>query len=303
MPHLTRRKFIHATLATATAASYLKTARALGLAPPITACTLTPEQEIGPFYIPNELTRANIAESQPGVPLHLHIAILDARTCQPIPNAAIDLWHCDALGVYSGFTKTNFGPPPGGPPPGGFNGGPPDGGSPPGPPPDGGGGNFRGGPPAMKPSDKLTFLRGIQITGADGTVRFSTIFPGFYPGRTNHIHFKVRMGDTFASAQASQQAVGRIDNGDGHVSHVGQIFFPEDIAVDLMSRAPYNGHAIHRTTQSEDGVFRRQSGSVMLARLEATHAGDFHDGLSASIAAMVDPTATPAPVGVGGPPQ
>jgi protocatechuate 3,4-dioxygenase beta subunit len=310
MPHLTRRKFLHTTLATATAASYLKTARSLGLVPPITACTLTPEQEIGPFYVAGEMTRPNIAEGKPGVPLDLHIAILDARTCQPIPNAAIDLWHCDALGLYSSFTKTNFGPPPGrlnggGP---GAGGRPPNGapdqqnGPPPGPPPNGGG-NFRGGagPPAMQPSDKLTFLRGIQTTGADGTVRFSTIFPGFYQGRTNHVHFKVRIGDTFGSVQSSQQGIGRIDNADGHVSHVGQIFFPEDVAVELMSRAPYSDHKIHRTTQSEDGIFRGQSGSVMLAQIKSAHGDNFHDGLSASIAAMVDPTTTPAPVGIGGP--
>ena len=36
-----------------------------------------------------------------------------------------------------------------------------------------------------------TFLRGTQFTDAEGAVRFTTIYPGWYPGRTPHIHFKV----------------------------------------------------------------------------------------------------------------
>jgi protocatechuate 3,4-dioxygenase beta subunit len=51
-----------------------------------------------------------------------------------------------------------------------------------------------GPPPENHPTDKLTFLRGVQLTGSDGTVVFKTIFPGFYEGRRNHIHFKVRDG-------------------------------------------------------------------------------------------------------------
>ena len=76
----------------------------------------------------------------------------------------------------------------------------------------------------MQPTDKLTFCRGIQISGADGGVVFHTIFPGFYQGRTNHIHFKVRIGDTFSSVQSSQQGIGRLVNPTGHVSTPAKSF-------------------------------------------------------------------------------
>lgn len=306
MPHFTRRRFLGASFAAASALTTDRVARALGLshaaAQAENSCVTTPEQETGPFYIADEMLRAEIAEGKPGVPLTLRILVLEAGTCKPIPNAAVDIWHCDALGIYSGFTKMSFGPPPDGGP-GDFRGGPPPGGPPQGPPPNGAppygggpGGNFGGGPPAMQPTDKLTFCRGIQISGADGGVVFHTIFPGFYQGRTNHIHFKVRIGDTFSSVQSSQQGIGRLVNPTGHVSHTGQIFFDEADAVTLMKRAPYNEHKIHRVTQSEDGVFNQQHGSVSIARMHLGTEDQIRGGLGAAIAAIVDPTATPAPI-------
>jgi protocatechuate 3,4-dioxygenase beta subunit len=65
-------------------------------------CVLTPEQLEGPFYIDLAQVRQDITEDRPGVPLALAITIVDANTCEPIRNAAVDVWHCDALGVYSG---------------------------------------------------------------------------------------------------------------------------------------------------------------------------------------------------------
>jgi protocatechuate 3,4-dioxygenase beta subunit len=65
-------------------------------------CVLTPEQEEGPFYIDLAQVRQNIVENRPGVPLALALTVVDSDTCEPIRNAAVDIWHCDALGVYSG---------------------------------------------------------------------------------------------------------------------------------------------------------------------------------------------------------
>lgn len=65
-------------------------------------CVLTPEQEEGPFYIDLARVRRNIAENRPGVPLALALTVVDSNTCEPIRDAALDIWHCDALGVYSG---------------------------------------------------------------------------------------------------------------------------------------------------------------------------------------------------------
>ena len=65
-------------------------------------CVLTPEQEEGPFYIDLAQVREDIVEDRPGVPLALALTVVDSNTCEPIRDAAVDVWHCDALGVYSG---------------------------------------------------------------------------------------------------------------------------------------------------------------------------------------------------------
>jgi len=295
MPPFTRRRFLSTSLTIATALELRRAAFALGLSADSSVCHLMPEQEVGPYYVAGELLRSDIAESKPGVPLTLRIAILDAHTCKPLPGAAIDIWHCDALGVYSGYTKANpMGP--GGPPPSGG----PAGGPPPGPPPDfasGPQGGPMGTPPQMHTTDKLTFLRGIQLTGTDGSVFFRTIVPGFYPGRTNHIHFKVRLGGQ--TSNSTYEA--------GHTSHTGQVFLPEDVAVQLMQHEPYTKHTIHRTTQAEDMVFTGQHGDASIATLKPVKPGDWSAGLHAELVAAVDPTATPAPAdrmrGPGGPPS
>jgi len=229
-------------------------------------CALIPEQEQGPFYLADELVRSNIVEGKPGLALSLHIVVMDVRSCTPLANAAVDIWHCDALGLYSGFTKQNL-MGPGGPPPGGQRG--------------------MGPPPENHPSDALTFLRGIQLTDSNGAVTFQTIFPGYYMGRTNHIHFKVRLGG--GESQRTYQA--------GHTSHTGQIFFPEELAVELMAQEPYRNHKIHRTTQEEDQVYGDQHGKLSVARVDP-----LSSGLRAELIAAVDPSATPGPAGrMGGP--
>jgi protocatechuate 3,4-dioxygenase beta subunit len=62
---------------------------------------LMPEQEEGPFYVDLEKVRANTVEGQAGVPLDLRIRVIDHRKCEPVANAACDIWQCNASGVYS----------------------------------------------------------------------------------------------------------------------------------------------------------------------------------------------------------
>ena len=68
----------------------------------------------------------------------------------------------------------------------------------------------RAGRPARLPTDSDRYLRGHQEAAADGRVRFLTIYPGWYRGRTPHIHLKVHVG--------------------GSVVHAGQVFFDETTA-------------------------------------------------------------------------
>jgi protocatechuate 3,4-dioxygenase beta subunit len=267
----TRRRFIAHTVGTA-AALQLGVSPALRLNHTEPGCTLIPEQEEGPYYVDREILRRDITEGRAGVPLNLRVALIDVSRCAPLANAAVDIWHCDAMGIYSGYTTFNTsgpggpnGPGPGGPPPGG-----PDFGSvrPPMAP-----------PPKMAPTDKQIFLRGVQLTDARGIVEFTTIYPGCYVGRVNHIHLKVHIA-------------GHTENGayrGGHVAHTGQIFFPEDISKSVIALKPYSEHHIERTTLDEDGVFNSQNGREVVAQLSVLNKRSVGDGYVASITLGVDP--------------
>src|SRR5277367_4819676 len=133
----------------------------LGAADPVPAtssaahCLLSSELTVGPYYIDREIIRKDITEGKPGVPMKLRVTIMDAKRCAPLPNAALDIWHCDATGRYSGFSANNGDAGPGRP-----------GGRPMGPPPDFGPNGRPPGPPGgfgmSRPTDNLTFLRGVQ---------------------------------------------------------------------------------------------------------------------------------------------
>ena len=73
-----------------------------GVASGAVSCVLTPELTEGPFYVDGEKLRRNITEGRAGTPLTLRTKVVDASTCKPLRNASVDVWHCDASGVYSG---------------------------------------------------------------------------------------------------------------------------------------------------------------------------------------------------------
>jgi protocatechuate 3,4-dioxygenase beta subunit len=74
-----------------------------GIASGAVTCILQPELTEGPYYIEGEKVRRNITEGRPGAKLMLRLTVVDASTCKPIKGAAVDIWHADAAGVYSGF--------------------------------------------------------------------------------------------------------------------------------------------------------------------------------------------------------
>jgi protocatechuate 3,4-dioxygenase beta subunit len=91
-----------ALLAGGTAAEDSDGAGPAGVASGAVTCVLAPELTEGPFYVDDQKLRRNIAEGRPGVELTLALAVVNASTCKPIRNAIVDIWHCDALGTYSG---------------------------------------------------------------------------------------------------------------------------------------------------------------------------------------------------------
>jgi protocatechuate 3,4-dioxygenase beta subunit len=160
------------------------------------SCVLTPEVTERPYWIDNSLTRRDIRAGKPGLPLEIVFRVQNANTCKPIRNADVEIWHCDAEGIYPGYESLSedAGTTPGEQP----SGTPPAGG-----PPGGGGGGHQ------EPTDDSRYLRGHQKSDEHGKVRFLTVFPGWYRGRTPHIHLKVHVG--------------------GAVVHTGQVFFNQRI--------------------------------------------------------------------------
>ncbi|HEU0163920.1 MAG TPA: intradiol ring-cleavage dioxygenase, partial [Thermomicrobiales bacterium] len=148
-------------VAQATATSATPDATAVAATPATSMCVLTPELTEGPYYLDDLLVRNDITEGKAGIPLDLKITVLDSSTCTPLANAAVDVWHCDANGFYSGYTDKN---------PGGGDAYVDDG------------------------SDPDTFLRGVMLTDDNGLAEFQTIYPGWYTGRDIHIHMKVHVG-------------------------------------------------------------------------------------------------------------
>lgn len=211
------------------------------------ACRLIPEMTAGPYYLDDMAVRQDITEGRPGFPLELTFTVIDANTCEPLPDAAVDIWHCDANGEYSGWNGNTLAE------------------------------TMRNGR-----NDK-TYLRGIQLTDADGTARFETIYPGWYEGRAVHIHLKVH----------TDGQVGTTYEG-GHVAHVGQIFFDDDQTDELMLLGPYADHTGDWPRNDEDSIYR-DGGADQVVTVEPTGAAAPEAGFTGAITLAVDPDAVPEP--------
>ncbi|KAI0967443.1 Intradiol ring-cleavage dioxygenase [Xylaria arbuscula] len=169
-----------------------------------TSCILAPYVTDGPYYVAGEKLRSNVREHEysDGIDLFLEAQYIDVNTCEAIPSMAIDVWNCNATGVYSGVESGQ----------GGLN---------------------------------STFLRGIQLTDSDGVASFETIFPGHYSGRAPHTHL-------LAHLNASVQSNGTISIWEAPVSHIGQLFYPEDLRAEVEATYPYNTNTQPLTTNDED---------------------------------------------------
>src|SRR3954452_15618585 len=172
-----------------TATSGAATTTASGNTP---ACVARPALTEGPYFVDERLNRSDIRTDpsdgsvKEGVPLDLVFNVSRSASnssCTPLAGAVVNVWQCDALGQYSDVRDTAEG----------FD--------------------TRG----------QKFLRGYQVTDENGTARFTTIYPGWYEGRTVHIHFKIRTDP---------------DSEQGY-EFTSQLYFDDSLTDHVLSQAPY----------------------------------------------------------------
>ncbi|MEU9573946.1 intradiol ring-cleavage dioxygenase [Streptomyces massasporeus] len=239
---------------------------------------LTSETTEGPYYIDADKLRRDVTEDQEGIALTLRLKVIDSDTCKPLANAAVDIWHCNALGVYSGYESmgSGGGGGGGGTPPSGAPSGTPTG-TPTGAPPGGGG----GGGGHEEPTDDERYLRGTWRTDKKGEVVFRTVFPGWYQGRCVHIHTKVHVSGTWTDAGYEG----------GTTCHTGQLFFDEAIVLATAEVAPYSTNTTTRTTLDDDTIYPGNGTEGGLLKLTYKK-GAIAKGVTATLTMGVDPEAT-----------
>ncbi|MFJ9704364.1 dioxygenase [Streptomyces sp. NPDC101234] len=243
-------------------------------APPEDCYQLTSETTEGPYYIDADKIRQDITEDKEGIPLTLALRVIDTETCRPVRNAAVDIWHCDAIGYYSGYEAASGGGGGGGPAPTGSPTGTPTD-TPTGPPPGGGGGGHQ------DPTDDKRYLRGTWRTDRHGHVTFKTIFPGWYRGRCVHVHVKVHVDGEWTDAGYEG----------GHTCHTGQFFFDEESVIATTTLDPYVTNTTTRTTLTEDTIYDQSGTQGGLLKLRYRK-DDIAKGVLGSITMTVDSDAT-----------
>jgi protocatechuate 3,4-dioxygenase beta subunit len=184
------------------------------------ACVVTPAQTEGPYFVDERLHRSDVRSDpsdgsvKEGLPLALEIRVLSvAQTgCVPLRDAVVDIWQCDARGVYSDVIDFSF--------------------------------QTRG----------KKFLRGYQATDTNGIARFLTIYPGSYPGRTVHIHFKIRTKGKYRWAHEL----------------TSQFYFDDTLTDRVHAQPPYTSakSRLPRTRNEQDSIYRAGGNQLVLTLVE-----------------------------------
>lgn len=189
---------------------------------PLPECVVSPELTEGPYFVDEGLHRSDIRSNpsdgsvRDGTLLELALRVFQVRgnDCTALEGAMVDIWHCDALGVYSDVRDPGF--------------------------------NTTG----------QQFLRGYQVTDATGSVQFTTIYPGWYEGRTVHIHFKIRT----------------LDAGGRQHELTSQLFFDDALTDRIHSGQPYASKGMRTLGNNGDGIYH-EGGDQLLLQLTSTDEG------------------------------
>lgn len=223
----------HTTSTAPTAASSDVTATlAAGNTVAAPTCIVRPEMTEGPYFVDEKLNRSDIRSDptdgsvKEGAPLQLSFAVAQVSqgSCTPLVRALVDIWHCDALGVYSDVADPGF--------------------------------NTKG----------KQFLRGYQVTDTKGIAQFLTIYPGWYRGRTVHIHFKIR---TNANAGAAHE-------------FTSQLFFDDAFTDHVYTQPPYASKGERTLRNAGDGIYRNGGAQLLLSpvKTEQGYQATFTIGLN-----------------------
>lgn len=180
-------------------------------------CSVTRAYTQGPCYFSPDDYRQDISEGELGVPMVIALKVVDAE-CNPVVGADVDIWHCNRKGVYTADSSNSSNA-----------------------------SRFNTGFCAGNDSEALasSAFRGVQVTNEQGIAYFKSCFPGWYPGRTVHIHFKI------------------VNN--GVQSLVSQFCFADNLSNQIYLHHPdYTGEAMD-TSNATDGVFGSDVADYQLA--------------------------------------
>jgi protocatechuate 3,4-dioxygenase beta subunit len=194
-------------------------------------CLISPDVVDGPYYLDKPIARRDITEGRKGIPLEIRVRIVDSG-CRPIQRARVDCWQADAGGIYSDFPNQ--------------------------------------GDDLTIATRGETFLRGTQTSDADGWVVFDSIYPGWYRGRTAHVHFKIYIG--------------------GRTRLTAQMFFPDALSEYVYTNVPgYVREAVRDTINVTDWIMAEATRSAVAQIKEEL------DRYVATLTYGVNPAATPPP--------
>jgi protocatechuate 3,4-dioxygenase beta subunit len=197
-------------------------------------CVVRPASTQGPYFVDERLNRSDI-RSDPtdgsvkqgaALGLTLNVASIAKGSCTPLEGAIVDIWQCDAEGVYSDAKDARY-----------FD------------------------------TTGKKFLRGYQITDTHGAAKFTTIYPGWYPQRTPHIHYKIRSPESAKSPY----------------EFVGQMYFDEGTSDRVYAKPPYNGRGKRNVSNITDRIYNSDGGrqSMLAVRQDK-------DGYSGSFDVALD---------------
>ncbi len=174
-------------------------------------CVVRPAMTPGPYYVDEKLDRSDIRSDPTDgtvktgalLALTLNVYRLAKEGCAPLKGGIVDVWHCDAAGVYSDAIDPKY-----------FN------------------------------TKGKKFLRGYQKTDDNGVAKFITIYPGWYPQRTPHIHYKIR----------SPASGGRAHE------FISQLYFDEGLSDRVYAKPPYDGRGKRTVSNLSDQIYNESGG-------------------------------------------